>query len=258
MIHQRLRDKIGAGRPAYGLSMRFQDPALIELIGAGWDFCWIDMQHGTIWTEHLLNLVRACDLVGLTSLVRLPQGMPEVVSFVLDMDAGGVIVAQTDTVAQGRAMVEAARFPPVGDRSFGGRRIIDRHGKGDYPAKADREQLLFLQIESPRGLATCDDLASLEGVSGLMLGPDDMRIRLGMPVVGPLYEGAMAGAARTVTDACRRHGKLALGFGGATPEAIRAGADMGFQLLTLSADALFLIQGSAACLEAAARFEQGL
>ena len=185
MIHERFRAKRAAGQPVFGTSLRFRDAGIVEMIGGGWDFVWIDLQHGTIGADHLFDIVRACDLVGVTSLVRMPLN-PSGIGWVLDMDVGGVIIAQVDTVCQAREAVKAARFPPAGDRSYGGRRIIDRQGR-DYATDANMRQLLFLQVESPQALDACAELAALDGVDGLMLGPDDIRLRLGQPLSGPIW-----------------------------------------------------------------------
>jgi 2-keto-3-deoxy-L-rhamnonate aldolase RhmA len=243
MILQRMVDKIRAGNPVFGLNTQFSDPALIEICGADWDFTWIDLQHGMLGASDLPGLIRTCDLVGLTSLVRLPADRSDWVSFVLDLDVGGVIVAQVESVAQAQSMVMAAKFPPLGNRSFGGRRIIDRHGR-DYIQKANSEQWLILQIESPEAAAICDSIAAIPGVDGLMIGPDDMKLRLGLSLSAPLDTPELARASAAVTAACRRHGKRAMGFAVPTPAGIQAGIDAGFDLISLGAIARMIQQGS--------------
>ena len=252
MIHQRMADRFSARQPAFGTSLRFNDPAIMEMIGGGWDFVWIDLQHGTIGPEHLMGIIRACDLVGLTSLVRLPLD-PSLISFSLDMDAGGVLVAQIDTPQQARAAVEAAKFPPLGNRSYGGRRIIDRNGR-DYTARANRDQLLIAQIESPQALENAPAIAEIEGVDGLMLGPDDIRVRLGTPLSAPLLDGTMLDISRRIAEAARQSGKHAMVIVQPRQEDIAKAAGLGFDMISLGADATFLKQGSAAMLAEAATF----
>jgi 2-keto-3-deoxy-L-rhamnonate aldolase RhmA len=243
MILQRMADKIRAGQPVFGLNTQYVDPALIELCGADWDFVWIDLQHGMLGPNDLPGLIRACDLVGLTSLVRLPANRPDLVSFVLDLDIGGAIVAQVESVAQVYELVGAAKFPTLGNRSFGGRRIIDRQGR-DYVLSANSNQWLILQIESPEAAALCDSFAAIPGVDGLMIGPDDMKMRLGLSLSAPLDTPELARAAEAVTTACRRHGKRAMGFAAPTPVGIQASVDAGFDLISLGAIARMIQQGS--------------
>jgi len=255
MIHKRLADKMASHKPAFGTSLRFHDPAIMEMIGGGWDFVWIDMQHGTIGPEHIMDIIRACDLVGLTSLVRMPLN-PDLISFVLDMDAGGVLIAQVDTPEQARTAVEAAKFPPLGNRSYGGRRIIDRHG-ADYTSRAKREQLLLLQIESPKGIENTPLLASIDGVDGLMLGPDDLRIRLQVPLTTPLMDGVLLEPTRRIGQACSQAGKHAMVIVAAQQADMQKAADAGFDFISLGADATFLKRGCSAALAEVAAFLGG-
>jgi 2-keto-3-deoxy-L-rhamnonate aldolase RhmA len=243
MILPRMADKIQVGQPAFGLNTQFADPALLEICGADWDFVWIDLQHGMLGPNDLPGLIRGCDLVGLTALVRLPADRPDLVSFVLDLDAGGVIIAQVESVAQAQAMVAAAKFPSLGNRSFGGRRIIDRHGR-DYFQMANAQQWLILQIESPEAAAICDSFAAIPGVDGLMIGPDDMKMRLGLPLSAPLDTPELARASSAVTAACRQHGKRAMGFAAPTPAGIQASVEAGFDLISVAAIARMIQQGS--------------
>ena len=249
MIHERFRAKRAAGQPVFGTSLRFRDAGIVEMIGGGWDFVWIDLQHGTIGADQLLDIVRACDLVGVTSLVRMPLN-PSGIGWALDMDVGGVIIAQVDTVCQACAAVKAARFPPVGDRSYGGRRIIDRQG-GDYTMAANLRQLLFLQVESPQALDACAEWVALEGVDGLMLGPDDIRLRLGQPLSGSMMEGPLYEASMKLVNTCRAASKLTVMIVPPQRAEIGKALQMGATVISLSADATFLKTGSAAALSEA-------
>jgi len=230
------------------LNTQYADPALLETAGGAWDFLWIDLQHGVMGPTEVGGLVRTADALGITTLVRVPADRPDLVSFVLDLDVGGVIVAQMESVAQVRAMVTAAKFPPLGNRSFGGRRIIDRHGR-DYPAATRTGQWLIAQVESPAAAAISDTLAGVEGVDGLMIGPDDMKLRLGVSLSAPLETPELARAMGAMTAACRRHGKRAMGFAAPTPAGIQAAVEAGFDLISVAAIARMVQQGAAEALK---------
>lgn len=244
MIHTRFADKIRAGKTAFGFNTQFEEPGLIELIGNDWDFVWIDLQHGLGHVAGLAHLIRVCDLTGLTAFVRLPADVPDMVSYCLDLDAGGVVVAQVERVEQAVAARNAAKFPPAGNRSFGSRRIIDRHGR-DMMTKANSDQLLILQIESPEAASIGESFAAVPGVDGLMIGPDDMKLRLGLPMSAPLSTPELARASSQVTAAAHKHGKLAFGFAEATPAGIQASVTAGFNMISLGAIARFIQAGSA-------------
>ena len=232
MITTRFSERRQAGRPVIGFSTQFPDPALLEVVGGDWDFLWIDIQHGVAHLHELPNLIRTCDALGLASFVRTPADVPDMVSYILDLDVAGVIVAQVDRVEQARALVQAAKFPPMGNRSFGGRRIIDRNGR-DYMDRANREQMLILQVESPESAAQADALAALPGVDGLMIGPDDMKLRLGLPMGAPFSTPDLLKATRATTRAAGSRGKLAMGFAEPSPAGITAAVESGLNMISL-------------------------
>ncbi|MCG3148660.1 MAG: 2-keto-3-deoxy-L-rhamnonate aldolase [Verrucomicrobiae bacterium] len=244
MIDEKLLTKLHAGDCLFGISLRYNDAAIIETIGPGWDFCWIDLQHGAIQPDRVLEIVRACAITGTAPFIRLGRQSQDLLGFALDLAVAGVIVAQVDTVEHAAAAVAAAKFPPLGDRSFGGRRICDRHGT-DYVLHANQRQLLLVQMESPLALENCEKIAALDGVDGLMIGPDDMAIRLGIPRSSPL-EGPVGEATRRIATAARGQGKVAMGFGGAAEKDIRAAVTLGLNMISMGADVSFLRQGMAA------------
>lgn len=243
MLDEKFLEKIRDGQLLFGFGLRYYDPGIIEQIGAAPDFIWLDLQHGTIQQQHLPDLIRTADLVGTAVLPRLPGHNPQVISNILDLDPGGVIVPQVETAEQARALAQAAKMPPLGERSFGGRRMVDRHGR-DYLAQANRRQCLIVQLESPAAVDNADAIAAVDGVDGLMIGPDDFSLRHSrsgsMPPTWRLP--ATAEAETRIAAAARRHGKFCLTFAGTREEIVTA-RDKGFQLLDVGADVIFLREG---------------
>jgi len=112
----------------------------------------------------VIQAVRACDLVGLFSLVRVPGQEVGIIGKVLDTACHAVMVPMVDTVEQAEAVVRAARFPPRGKRSYGGRRPIDLYGR-TY-SHADRPQpMVVCQIESVEALNTTPCIPRCTGAS---------------------------------------------------------------------------------------------
>lgn len=109
-----------------GLMMTYPAPGIVERIGADWDWIWIDGQHGQFGYSELLAMVRAADLVQRPSLVRVPSLDAGTIGQVLDIGADGVIIPCINMVAQAEVAVQAAKFAPMGERSYGGRRLADR------------------------------------------------------------------------------------------------------------------------------------
>jgi 4-hydroxy-2-oxoheptanedioate aldolase len=152
------------------------------------------------------------------------------------------MVPMVDDADQAREIVRAAKFPPLGARSYGGRRPIDMLGRG-Y-ANPDREQpLLVCQIETPAGLENADAIASVEGVDALFFGPDDMALRLGLPMDAPRPQGCFDDALRRVAEAAGSQGKIA-GAVFVNPGELQQGVQLGYRLVVSSADVILLAGGS--------------
>lgn len=217
-------------------------PGIVERIGPDWDWIWLDGQHGQLggYTE-MLAMVRACNLIQRPAFVRIPGQDPSWISLALDMNADAVIVPQVDSAEEAAKMVQSAKFPPLGDRSYGGRRPIDFKGR-TYCEQANGETLLVCQIESLEALQNADAIAAVPGVDALFLGPDDLFLRKGAPMDAPRDEAMLADALRTVVEACRAHGKKSITVG--TGPLFPAIARYGFDYLVGGGDVPFLAGAS--------------
>ncbi|MFV0338408.1 MAG: HpcH/HpaI aldolase family protein [Chthoniobacterales bacterium] len=226
----------------------YPSPGTIERIGRDWDWIWLDGQHGQIADyQQMLAMVRACNYVDRAAYVRVPSHEPATLALALDMGANAVIVPQVDTVEQAHQLVQAAKFPPVGNRSFGGRRPIDLWGR-DYVKTANKETKLICQIESPRALANAATIAALSGVDGLFIGPDDLLLRLNGSIGGPDDKKILQDAIRRVAATCQKEAKdcLCVGIGA---EMTKLCADAGVNYIVAGGDVSFLASGSNNALE---------
>ncbi len=221
--------------------MMYPAPGIIERIGKDWDWVWLDGQHGQLGGyDTMLSMVRACDLVGRPAFVRVPDHEKGGIALAADMGAKAVIVPQVDTVEQAEALVRALKFPPLGNRSFGGRRPIDLHGRGYYRSK---DVWLVCQIESPEALENADAIAALPGVDALFLGPDDLMLRWGVPLENSSDMIRLEAAIEKVATVCQRHGKASICVA-AGAEATRLAFLHGVRYLVGGGDAMFLAHGS--------------
>jgi len=218
-------------------------PGVIERIGPDWDWIWLDGQHGQLggYTE-ILNLVRACNLINRPAFVRVPGHDAGVIGLSLDMNVVGVIVPQVDTVEQAQAVVRAAKFPPLGNRSYGARRNIDFNGRL-YSDTANEETMLICQIESPEALENVDALAAVPGVDGLFLGADDLFLRRGVGMNDARDKNLIQQDFKKVLEACQKNGKQAFGVGVGKDMAALS-AKMGFKWLVSGGDVPFLVMSS--------------
>ncbi len=218
-------------------------PGITERIGRDWDWIWIDAQHGDLDYRDVSDHVRASQLIQRPCAVRVPAQDPGWISKVLDLGASAVIVPLVESIAEARAMVSAAKFPPLGNRSYGGRRIIDLEGRNYYKT-ANTQRLLILQVESNVAADLADEIAAIEGVDGLFLGPDDLLIRDGQDVGTPKNRQSIGRQSQLVAQACLRHEKLSVCVS-VTPEAQQMALELGYQLVVGGGDVGFLAEGSA-------------
>jgi 4-hydroxy-2-oxoheptanedioate aldolase len=239
-----LRQKLSSPGPLIGLFSCYPSPGIIERIGPDWDFVLIDGQHGQHAYGDILNCVRACEVVGVPGLIRVPWLEAGVIGLALDTDAAGVVVPCIDSVEEARAAVAAAKFPPLGRRSYGARRVIDRRGR-TYSDTANTDKLLIVQIESPQAIEAADAIAAIEGVDALMLGPDDVMLRRGFSMTTPRSTATLGADMKVVADACRRHGKLAMGVGFGA-ELFNLHLSQGYRLVICGSDVPFLANSSKA------------
>jgi len=214
----------------------------LERIGPDWDWIWIDAQHGDLDFRDVANLVRVTTLIGKPALVRVPSQDSGWVGKCLDAGAAGVIVPMIESLAEAKAMIQAAKFPPLGNRSYGGRRIIDFAGRSYYKT-ANTDTVLILQLESNEAVALADQIAALDGADGFFLGPDDLFIRDGQDVDTAKTLQTIGKQAQIVANACRKHGKINVGHG-VNDATLAMAKEFGYKLVVGGGDVGFLAGGS--------------
>ncbi|NQT19236.1 MAG: hypothetical protein HQ592_05990, partial [Planctomycetes bacterium] len=193
-----------------------------------------------------LNTVRAADAVGVDTLLRPPSQEPGLLGMYADLLPSALMVPIVNNASQANAVVDAVRFPPRGNRSYGGRRPIDFLGR-DYYRGA--ELLLACQIETPEAVQHAEEIVATDGVDALFLGADDLKVQLGIPVDTPnLDSEPIAEATRRVAQAARKHGKLA-GCIAVSPQSVKHCVELGYQIIIGGADVAFLRAASAQRLE---------
>ena len=238
-----LRQRIDNGDVLWGFYLTLPAPEIVELV-KDYDWVWVDGQHGQLSYETILGCVRVGDVVDVPTIVRTSGHDYSQIGPVLDTGASGVMVPMIHNAQQGRAVASAARFSPLGHRSFGGRRVVDRFG-GGYTASANEDTILLGQIESIEGLANVEEIAAVPGIDGLMFGPVDYALECGLDAKSALNlsEPAVWEAARKIGESCSKHGKVACTIINSVETAVRL-VEEGYQMLSISIDAALLGSGA--------------
>lgn len=221
------------GTAALGLWCSFADGAVHEIVGSqDVDYVCTDLQHGFVELGDLHNLLRASGSAGAVPLVRVPYCEPWIIGRVLDMGAAGVIVPMINDAQSAAVAVAACRYPPRGNRSFGPIRAALVAGSKD-PAELERIACIPM-IETLSGLNNVEEIASVEGVTALYVGPADLALALDLPpgIDNPILSRAID----RVLEACRA-ANIPAGIhclGGAAAARARK---LGFQMVTVTSDA---------------------
>ncbi|CAG2183630.1 unnamed protein product, partial [Oppiella nova] len=176
---------------------------LVEMAGvAGIDYVFIDCEHGPADLIALRQHITVAELHGMDVLVRVGQNEPALIQRVLDHGATGIVVPHIDNAEQARAVVQQARYAPIGDRGFA---TYGRAGRfGQVPARehlqadADRT-IVIVMIESHTGCTNTEEILAVPGIDGVMGGPADLALSFG--VDGPSDERVTEalGALHTLT-----------------------------------------------------------
>ncbi len=189
------------------------DPQIVELIGlAGFDAAFIDMEHTSFDLHDVQLAVMAADRVGITPIVRTPGFDPAFILRLLDMGVQGIQVPHVGDAARARAAVKAVRYAPLGDRGMAAGSRAAEFGKiplVEHMAQSNREILLACMIEDMEAVERIDEIAAVEGVDLLAVGPSDLSRSLGVSARPPEAGGRDRPGPRIGQEKCGRAARLA-------------------------------------------------
>lgn len=213
----------------------------------GFDAIAIDLQHSTIDMGEAAKMVAAINAVGKPAILRVRWNDPGIVNSALDMGAAAVIAPMTNTVEQVKALVKATKYPPVGQRSWGGYTMLQSAGvaAGEYLKEANAQTLVMAMIETQEALDQIEAIAAVPGLDGLFVGPSDLSIALTNGAkIDRLGQGTLD-AMKIVSAACRKNSIIAAAFAGPA-ESIKAYSDIGFTFMAGPTDTDLMRAGAAA------------
>ncbi|MCC7350882.1 MAG: hypothetical protein IT446_09955 [Phycisphaerales bacterium] len=238
-----LRERLAQGQTLLGLNHMYPGAGIVEGMCPGWDFIWIDTQHGQMSYDATLASVRTAHHMGLETIVRPPSHEATILGIMADLAPSGLMVPMVNSVQDAQRTVRAVHFPPLGDRSYGGRRPIDLHGREYY---RNNPVFVLAQIETLEAVEAAEQIIATDGIDGLFFGPDDMKVRMGLPIDTSVMENArLQEAMRHTAAAAKKVGKFAGGIA-ATVASLHLCRQMGYQILIGGGDVMFLRASAAA------------
>lgn len=176
--------KLRRGDTVFGLISLSPDPLLAEWCGlVGFDFYMLDAEHGAVTVSDAQNIVRACESVNITPLIRLGQFDPKVILKYLDVGMLGLMQPGLKSADQVRHLVSAVRYPPLGTRGLGPSRandfFIGQMAQSEYIEFANQQMLILPQFEEPDMYNVLSSIVQIEGVDGICIGPRDLALNMG-------------------------------------------------------------------------------
>lgn len=249
---RRLVESLRSFNPLIGSWIQTGSPAAAEMLAdAGFPWLGLDCEHSASDIATVESIARAIQGRDTELLVRVTQCDPIEIRRCLDVGASGVIVPMVESADQARRAVGAAKYPPLGNRGYCFGRM-NRWGLqfDDYARRANEGTIVIAMIESRAGVENIDAILSVEGLSGVFIGPYDLSGSYGIP--GQLQDKVVRRAYDSVMRSCRS-ARVPAGqhIVHATRAKIRAALAEGFTLICLDADSIFLTTAARNALEAA-------
>ncbi|HEV8003417.1 MAG TPA: aldolase/citrate lyase family protein [Planctomycetaceae bacterium] len=245
------REKMLRGEVCFGTAITFTDPTITELLAGELDFVWIDAEHNALSLESVQLHLMAVNGSKSFPLVRVAWNDPVLLKPVLDIGTPGVVIPLIRTAADAALAVAACRYPPKGIRGFGPRRAsrYGRDGGPDYIAQADASIMVNVQIEHAEAVKNLDAILATDGLSGIVIGPNDLAGSMGYP--GQPRHPDVLKAIDTVAARARAANKF-VGLGSsADPDELADWVRRGVQWLLVGADFVLLRKGTAQTIAAA-------
>ena len=241
--------KASGAHPPVGTWITSASPLVTEAIGwCGFDWGLVDMEHAPLDVQGVVQVLQALAGTKMLPVVRVPWNEPVVVKRVLDAGAATVMFPFVQSADEARRAVAATRYPPIGVRGMAAGCRATRFGTlSSYFRGANQSIGVIAQIETPQAVERVDEIAEVEGVDALFVGPGDLSAALGH--IGELTHPAVMRLMSQAVQRCKALGRP-VGTLGASPEAVAQYRALGFDFVAVSSDIGFMIRGAQAAIAA--------
>jgi 2-keto-3-deoxy-L-rhamnonate aldolase RhmA len=232
------------GKVVIGATVTAANPDIAAtLAGVGFDFLWIEMEHGPITLETARSMILATRGLKAMPFTRVPVNEPWLAKRVLDIGSLGVIFPFTSTRELAEQAVKACKYPPLGIRGAGPGMAASRWGMsgGDYVKFANENVMVIVIIEQKLAIDNIEEIAAVPGIDVLFIGANDLSYSLGVGgnVNSPLVEEAM-----TKVLAAAKKRNIPVGFPSGNPTEINKRIAQGFRFFQASSDLAMMSAGA--------------
>lgn len=204
-----------------------------------YDGIWFDLEHRAMDQREVQSILAMCHQHDIDCMVRPPDLAPTKLYRYLEDGAAGFLMPLVSDAQRAYDIVQATKYPPLGNRGMDGAGLDGDfgisvwHEGSTYNADANRETFVITQVETPQAVANAEEIASIDGVDGLFIGPADLNLRIAAGVGGTslTFEKAI----ETVAAAAQKHGKM-WGITAGSVEQIKRYRAMGAQMVPWGGD----------------------
>jgi 4-hydroxy-2-oxoheptanedioate aldolase len=235
-----LKERVRKGDTVFGCFLGLGSPLTAEIMGmAGYDWALIDLEHGAGDEREALHQLQALEHTSAATIVRVESNARQRVHRVLDLGAHGIMFPRIDTPGQAREAVAAMRYPPDGVRgvAFANRACEFGSSFRQYMQTAADSLLCVVQIETEASLGNVEEIAAVEGVDVLFIGPSDLSQSLG--ILGETGHPRFTHAIDRIAAAARTWRK-GLGILLPKPDDFDRYHELGFRFIASGADGVLL------------------
>ncbi|MGE5604743.1 MAG: HpcH/HpaI aldolase family protein, partial [Bacteroidota bacterium] len=234
---------LGDGKVVLGPFCKLTEAAVYEIIGlAGFDFAIIDMEHGPISYETAQNLIRTCELVGISPVVRVPKNEEHYILKALDIGAHGIEAPEINSKEQAEKLVESSRYYPLGKRGvcrFVRAAEYSKTPKEKYFFQANENTVVIGHLEGREGLANLDAILEVQGLNVIFIGPYDLSQSLGIP--GQVHHPDLIEAMKVIVTKAKSRNKT-VGTFVETPEDAKFWMAQGVTYIAYSVDVALILE----------------
>jgi 2-keto-3-deoxy-L-rhamnonate aldolase RhmA len=250
MLRNNVKEKLARNEVVSSMTVRLVRGIEIVRIAksAGFDSLYVDLEHSSLSLADTGQIAMAALSLGLAPFVRVPANALNLIGRVLDAGALGIIAPGVRSAAEARAVVAAAKYPPLGQRgAAGGLPHLDYRS---FPAREadaamNAQTMVMIQLESADGIDRAEEIAALSGVDLIMIGTNDLLADLGIP--GEFEHPRVREAYARTIAACLQHGKH-MGVGGLSgrPQLVAEFVKLGARYVSTGTDLAFLLAEASA------------
>ncbi len=239
-----LKKRLRAGETVHGCWLNLGSPLTAEIVGqAGFDWVLIDLEHGGGGETDVVSQLQALQHTPAAPIVRVESAASQRIHRVLDMGAEGIMCPRIHHAAEAKQAVSGMHYPPHGTRGVAKMVRATAFGRdfSEYYQNARDNILGVVQIETLSVLDHLDEIAALDGVDVLFIGPADLSMELG--IFGQFDHPKFKDALKATVAAARNAGK-ATGILFFNPDDYRMYHEMGIRMIACGADATFVADGA--------------